>query len=36
MNIVDMVECPKCYGSGLSPNRKDPCPNCGGIGQVPK
>ncbi|MBM7775142.1 Zn-finger nucleic acid-binding protein [Actinokineospora baliensis] len=29
-------ECPECLGSGLAPNRKDFCPRCGGIGQVPR
>ncbi|WP_157440556.1 hypothetical protein [Actinokineospora inagensis] len=30
------TECPECLGSGLAPNRKDFCPRCGGIGQVPR
>lgn len=35
MKVGDMVDCPRCHGSGLTPNRKGPCPNCGGLGQVP-
>jgi RecJ-like exonuclease len=31
----EMVECPQCHGSGLAPNQKDACGNCGGLGQVP-
>ncbi|PPK69754.1 hypothetical protein CLV40_103364 [Actinokineospora auranticolor] len=30
------TECPECLGSGLAPNRKDFCPRCGGIGQIPR
>ncbi|WP_269844572.1 hypothetical protein [Actinokineospora bangkokensis] len=30
------TECPECLGSGLAPNRRDFCPRCGGIGQVPR
>ncbi|MBB3050251.1 RecJ-like exonuclease [Prauserella isguenensis] len=36
MQVGDMVDCPRCHGSGLTPNRKGPCPNCGGLGQVPQ
>ncbi len=36
MSFGDMVNCPRCLGSGLAPNRKDACGNCGGLGQVPK
>ncbi|MCP2251919.1 hypothetical protein LY13_000650 [Prauserella aidingensis] len=36
MKVGDMVDCPRCHGSGLTPNRKGPCPNCGGLGQVPQ
>ncbi len=33
---VRTSECPECLGSGLAPNRKDFCPRCGGLGQVPR
>lgn len=38
--MSEMVECPRCHGSGLEDydpktGKRAACRNCGGIGQVP-